>query len=106
MNDGRRTNLRGSIAMKLKRAGPFIKIVILALIVYAAISIVTTKGKIEQAQQDLDTVQEQVNAVRQENAGLEYSIEHAGDDETIESIARGKLGLVRPGEKIFYDVGN
>ena len=92
--------------MKLKRAGPFIKIVILALIVYAAISIVTTKGKIEQARLDLGAVQEQVDAVRQENAGLEYSIDHAGDDETIESIARAKLGLVMPGERIFYDVGN
>ena len=92
--------------MKLKRAGPFIKIVILALIVYAAISIVTTKGKIEQARLDVDAVQQQVNALRQENAGLEYSIEHAGDDETIEAIARDKLGLVMPGEKIFYDVGN
>ena len=98
--------MRGSMTMKLKRAGPFIKIVILALIVYAAISIVTTKGKIEQARLDVDAVQQQVNAVRQENAGLEYSIEHAGDDETIESIARDKLGLVRPGEKIFYDVGS
>lgn len=92
--------------MKLKKAGPFIKIVILALIVYAAISIVTTKGKVEQARLDRDAVQEQVDALRQENAGLEYSVEHAGDDETIESIARIKLGLVRPGEKIFYDVGN
>ena len=92
--------------MKLKRAGPIIKIVILAMIVYAAISIVTTKGKIEQARVDRDALQEQVDAVRQENAGLEYSIEHAGDDETIESIARAKLGLVRPGERIFYDVSN
>ena len=106
MKSGLRERAHGSRAMKLKRAGPFIKIVILALIVYAAISIVTTKGKIEQARQDLEAVQEQVDAVRQENAGLEYSIKHAGDDETIESIARGKLGLVRPGEKIFYDVGN
>ena len=106
MKNGRRALARGSMAMKLKRAGPFIKIVILALIVYAAISIVTTKGKIEQARLDVDAVQQQVNALSQENAGLEYSIKHAGDDETIESIARGKLGLVRPGEKIFYDVGN
>ena len=31
---------------------------------------------------------------------------HAGDPETIESGGRTKLGLVMPGEKIFYDVGN
>ena len=47
-----------------------------------------------------------VDAALQENAELEYDVAHAGDPETIESIARTKLGLVMPGEKIFYDVGN
>ena len=42
----------------------------------------------------------------QENAELQYDIDHAGDVDTIEEIARTKLGLVRPGEKIFYDVSN
>lgn len=42
----------------------------------------------------------------QENAELEYDIAHAGDPETIAEIARTKLGLVKPGEKIFYDVSN
>jgi cell division protein FtsB len=47
-----------------------------------------------------------VDETLQKNAELEYDIEHAGDDETIEEIARIKLGLVKAGEKIFYDVGN
>jgi cell division protein FtsB len=37
---------------------------------------------------------------------LSYDIAHSGDDATIEDIARDKLGLVKPGEKIFYDIGN
>ena len=41
-----------------------------------------------------------------ENAELEYDIEHAGDPEIIAEIARDKLGLVMPDEKIFYDVSN
>ena len=28
------------------------------------------------------------------------------DDKTIEEVARDKLGLVMPGEKIFVDIGN
>ncbi len=92
------------ITMKFKRSGIVIKIVILALIVYAAISLVTTKGKISQAIADQQQLQKQVDEALRENAGLQYDIDHAGDDETIEEIARSKLGLVKPGEKIFFDV--
>ncbi len=92
------------ITMKFKRSGMVIKIVILALIVYATISLVTTKGKISQAMEDQQQLQKQVDEALQENAGLQYDIDHAGDDETIEEIARSKLGLVKPGEKIFFDV--
>ena len=84
--------------MKLKRSSIFMKIVILALLVYAAITLAGAKNRIASAQAD--------QAALQENAELEYDVAHAADPETIESIARTKLGLVMPGEKIFYDVGN
>ena len=92
--------------MKLKRSSIFMKIVILGMIVYAAISLMNTKNRIQQAEEDRGTLQALVAAAQQENAELEYDIEHAGDPETIASIARAKLGLVMPGEKIFYDVSN
>ena len=92
--------------MKLKRSSIFTKIVILALIVYAAISLSTTKSRIASAEEDRLVLQAKVDAMLQENAELEYDIAHAGDPETIAEIARTKLGLVKPGEKIFYDVSN
>ena len=92
--------------MKLKRSSIFTKIVILALIVYAAISLTTTKSRIATAEADRVLLQAKVDAALQENAELEYDIAHAGDPETIAEIARSKLGLVMPGEKIFYDVSN
>ena len=82
------------------------KIVILALLVYAGISLVNAKGRIARAEADRAELQARVATVQQENAELEYDIAHAGDPETIASIARAKLGLVLPGEKIFYDVSN
>lgn len=82
------------------------KIVILALIVYATISIISTNDKIAQAEKEQVILQSKVDEALQENAELEYDIAHAEDDETIEAIARAKLGLVMPGEKIFFDVGN
>lgn len=92
--------------MKLKKASIFTKIVILALIVYAGVSLSGTKERIAQAQAQKAELEEQVDAALQENAELRYDIEHAGDPETIAEIARTKLGLVMPGEKIFYDVSN
>ena len=41
-----------------------------------------------------------------ENAALEYAIEHSEDEETLTEIARTKLGLVLPGEEIYYGSGN
>ena len=92
--------------MKLKRSSIFMKIVILALLVYAGITLVTAKNRIAAAQEDQAALQAQVDAALRENAELEYDVAHANDPETIESIARTKLGRVKPGEKSVYDVGN
>jgi cell division protein FtsL len=48
------------------------------------------------------------NQIQEKSASisaLQYEIEHRNDPETIESIAREKLGLKLPGERVFY-VGN
>ena len=91
--------------MKLKKARITTKIVIAAVVVYACISWVSVKSRVEEARVVLGGLETQVAEAAQENAALEYQIAHADDPETIEDIARGKLGLVMPGEKIFYDVG-
>lgn len=92
--------------MKLRPAGMITKIVIIALILYAGISLLSLKARIEDAREDMGEMQAKVEKARQENAELQYEIEHSEDEATIEDIARNKLGLVKPGEKIFYDVSN
>ena len=92
--------------MKLKRASIFTKIVILALAVYAVISLFNLQGKVNEALAEKSRLENEVKQLSQINAELEYEIAHSDDDSTIEDIARDKLGLVKPGEKIFYDVSN
>jgi cell division protein FtsB len=77
-----------------------------ALIVYGAVTLTTTRARIATAEADRAALRAQVDTTMQENAALEYDIEHANDPETIADIARTKLGLVLPGEKILYDVSN
>ena len=92
--------------MKLKRASVFTKIVILALIVYATVMLVNTRARVAEAEASRASLQAQVDRMLQENAELEYDIDHAGDPDIIAEIARSKLGLVKPGERIFYDLSN
>jgi Septum formation initiator len=92
--------------MKLKRAGLVTKIVILALIVYAGVTLVSLKQQAEDAQTKRDELQQLVDQAHQENAELQYDIEHSTDPEIIEDVVRDNIGLVKPGEIIFYDVGD
>lgn len=92
--------------MKIKKAGIITKIVIAALLVYAVVSLVTVRSKTAALNAQTQQLQQQVTDMTQSNAELEYKIEHSEDADTIEEIARDKLGLVKPGEKIFYDMSN
>ena len=92
--------------MKFKKAGIITKIVIAALLVYAVVSLVTVRSKTAALNAQTQQLQQQVTDMTQSNAELEYKIEHSEDADTIEEIARDKLGLVKPGEKIFYDMRN
>lgn len=92
--------------MKFKKAGIITKILIAALLVYAVVSLVTVRSKTAALNAQTQQLQQQITDMTQSNAELEYKIEHSEDADTIEEIARDKLGLVKPGEKIFYDMSN
>ena len=91
--------------MKLRRAWLITKIVVIVLVIYAAVTLISTKSKIETMEQRKEDLQQQVTDKTITNAALTYEIEHKGDDETIADIAREQLGLVSPGEIVFYDSG-
>ena len=92
--------------MKFNKASIFTKLVIAALKVYAVLSLVMVHRQTRQLQDRAATLQQQVSEMTQSNAELQYQIDHSEDDDMIESVAREKLGLVKPGEKIFYDTSD
>lgn len=92
--------------MKLKKASILTKIVVIALIIYAAVTLIDLKTKIESTQEVKDMLQQQVDGKTVSNAELEYAIEHSEDVDTIIEFAKDKLGLVMPGEIIFFDSEN
>jgi len=90
--------------MKIKSTAIFTFIIVLALILYAVISSMSLSQDVAAGKAQRTALEAELARLQRENAELEYEIAHSDDDATIESIARSKLGLVRPGEKIFYDI--
>jgi cell division protein DivIC len=91
--------------MKLKRAGIITKIVIFALIVYAAVTLINMRSQIDAALSTQEELKQQLAEKQATNDQLQYEIDHKGDDDTIADVARNNLNLVAPGEKIFVEAG-
>ena len=92
--------------MRTPRSKLITKIVIFALVVYAGISLITLRGLNEAVRQDLFEVRKAVAEQELLNAELEYEIENFNEPDVIAGIARANLGLVSPGEIVFYDDGS
>ena len=92
--------------MKFKRAGTLTKIVIAAIIIFALWQLVSVSVRVSDAQQQQEALQQQADRLTEDNARLQYALENADRESVIAAIARDKLGLVLPGEKVFWDVGN
>ena len=92
--------------MKSRKASIFTKLAILALVVYAAFNLIGLHGQIERAREGVTALEETVAELALENAVLESELENRYNPETIERIARSRLGLVLPGERVFYSIAN
>lgn len=92
--------------MDFKRTGIYIRILIPALMLYALGSLFITGGKLERARELMLQAQETVQALERQNAILEEGIACGDDPKMLEQLARQRLGLVMPGDKVIYDAGN
>lgn len=88
--------------MKTQKASLLTKLVVLALLIGVATALLNLRGQIQQAQADLAEAQRQVTVQRQTNANLADAVENSEDSDRQADIARDRLGLVEPGEVIFY----
>ena len=87
--------------IRTKKAGLLTKLVVLALLIYLAIALLNLQGRIRQTQAERDSLSRQVAEQTQTNADLAEDIANPDDPDRIADIARDKLGLVVPGEKVF-----
>lgn len=91
--------------MKFKRAGFLTKLVVLALLIYMATTLLDLRGQIQATQEARDILAQQVSDQRLTNQELADTIEHSDDPDMLEQVARDK-GYVKQNEILYVDVAN
>ena len=91
--------------MTFKRVGFLTKIVVLALLIYMALSLLDLRGKIQEVEGQRADLARQVTDQRLENQKLEEAIANSSDPEMLEQVARDR-GYVEENETLFVDVAN
>ncbi len=84
-----------------KKAGFLTKIVVMVLLIYLATTLLDLRGRITSVRAERNALTQQVAAQSQRNAELADAVDNSNDPERISDVAREKLGLVEPGEKVF-----
>lgn len=88
------------------KSGLLTQVLILILLVGICAQLYTLRGQVERARTDQERLAAQVDAQRQVNESLAADIAQGTTPEKMEELAREELGLVTPGEYVFYDVSN
>ena len=91
--------------MQLKRAGFLTKLVVLALLIYLATSLLDLRSQIRETESLRNSLAEKVSSVELENRRLSDAIADSDDPATMEQVARDK-GYVQQGETLYIDVAN
>lgn len=93
------------VLMQLKRAGFLTKIVVLALLIYMATSLLDLRSQIQETQSLRNSLAQQVSNVEIENRQLSDAIADSDDPAVMEQVARDK-GYVKQDEVLYIDVAN
>lgn len=93
------------LAEKKKRKRSFIVcFCIIALCACFAISLISIHKQINDTKTEIASVNSKYEDQEAENAKIRKSVDSGNIDEYVEEIARDKLGYVKPGEHVYYDV--
>lgn len=91
--------------MRLRKSSLITKLIILAVMIYAVVTVVTLQPQINALKAERASLEAQVAAAEQTNLELQENIDALGSDEAVIDIARERLNLVADGEIVFIDSG-
>lgn len=85
-----------------RKAGILLRILLLLFLVYMIILLVNVRQQITATQTEIKTLTEQVADQIQTNTELSNAIENRDDPSFLKDVARERLDLVTPNDRVFY----
>ena len=86
--------------MKIRET--LVRIVLLALLLYSLASLLTVSRELNQAELLKRQLRQQTEIQQSLKRDLERKLAQGQSPEELQQLARERLGLVLPGEKLFY----
>lgn len=86
--------------MKIRET--LVRIVLLALLLYSLASLLTVSRELNQAELLKRQLRQQTEIQQSLKRDLERKLAQGQSPEELQELARERLGLVLPGEKLFY----
>lgn len=85
-----------------KKVGLLGRILLLLALIFMVVQLISVRQHIADAQDEAESLTRQVNEQIQSNTELSNAIENRDNPDFVEDIAREKLGLVSPYDRVFY----
>lgn len=95
---------RGRGMQKAKRSNVLVTLVVAVVLVSICIALIDIYMQINEKQNQLDSLNRQINAQAQENLDSQKLLSEEDEEKFIEKYAREKLGFARPDERVFYSI--
>lgn len=83
---------------------PVVITIVVVIAVIAAFNFYQNIARMNQLENQIEEIEAQITKAEAENDKLKKQLENSNSYEYIEEVAREKLGLVKPGEKMFIPV--
>lgn len=88
--------------LKSRRTGILLRIVLVAILIYMGFLFVHVRQQINDARTEIRTLTEEVADQTQTNTELTNAIENRDDPAFLKDVARERLDLVTPNDRVFY----
>ncbi|MCF0124079.1 MAG: septum formation initiator family protein [Ruminiclostridium sp.] len=88
--------------LKFNKVGLLGRLLLLLVVVFLVFELVSIRRQVAEVQDTADKLTQQVNEQTQANIELSNAIENRDNPDFVEDIARERLGLVSPSDRVFY----
>lgn len=85
---------------------PYKKVFILCISIYVIYTLISQQKTLNLYKKEEQTYAKQIQQEQKNREELNQVKENVDSTEYIENVAREKLGMYLPNERIFYDIGN